>query len=111
MPANKALGAQKEAKKDLVDILKMYMPGNLNQIPAYMQPNRLHTVQGTAVGKNKALTAPKTENTKRCKRSTYAQVTERSQRSKPKGKGCTYLPWKPNAGPTLTAVGRKFDTT
>ena len=53
MPANKALGAQEEAKKDLVDILKMYMPGNLNQIPAYMQPNRLHTVQGTAVGKTK----------------------------------------------------------
>ena len=51
MPANKALGAQEEAKKDLVGILKMYMPGKLNQIPAYMQPNRLHTVQGTVVGK------------------------------------------------------------
>ena len=51
MPANKALGAPEEARKDLVDILKMYMPGNLNQIPAYMQPNRLHTVQGTVVGR------------------------------------------------------------
>ena len=48
MPANKALGAQEEAKKDLVDILKMYMPGNLNQIPAY-----IHTVQGTVVGVTK----------------------------------------------------------
>ena len=47
MPANKALGAQEEAKKDLIDILKMYMPVNLNQIPAYMQPNRPHTLQGT----------------------------------------------------------------
>ena len=53
MPAHKALGAQEEAKKDLVDILKMCIPGNLNQIPAYMQPNRLHTVQGTLVGKTK----------------------------------------------------------
>ena len=53
MPASNALGAQEEAKKDLVDILKMYTPGNLNQIAAYMQPNRLHTVQGTVVGKTK----------------------------------------------------------
>ena len=53
VPANKALGAQEEAKKDLVDILKMYMPGNLNQIPAYMPPNRLHTVQDTVVGVTK----------------------------------------------------------
>ena len=49
MPANKALGAPEEAQKDLVDILKVYMPANLNQIPAYMQPKRLYTVQSTVV--------------------------------------------------------------
>ena len=32
MSPHKALGAQEEAKKDLVDILKMYMPRNLNEI-------------------------------------------------------------------------------
>ena len=53
VPANEALDAQEEAKKDLVDVVEMYMPGNLNQIPAYMQPNRLHTVQGTVVGVTK----------------------------------------------------------
>ena len=100
MPANKALGAQEEAKKDLVDKVNFWMHCNLH-----------HILPSVADIYHKALTAPKTDNTERCKRSTYAQVTERSQRSKPKGKGCTYLPWKPNAGPTLTAVGRKFDTT
>ena len=89
----------------------MYMPENLNQIRAYIQPHRLYTVQGKVVGKNKALAAPKTDKTERSKPSTYAQGTEYSQRSKPKGKGCIYLPWKPKAGATLTAVGRKFDTT
>ena len=61
MPANKALGAEKEAEKDLVDTLKMYMPTNLNQTQAYIQPNRLYTVQSTVVSTkhNKALAAPK----------------------------------------------------
>ena len=63
MPAHKALGAQEEAKKDLVDVLKMYMQGNLSQIPAYIQPNKLYTVQGTVAGKkhNKELRAPEAD--------------------------------------------------
>ena len=71
MPANKALGAHEEVKKDLVDILKMYMPANLNQIPAYMQLKRLYTVQSTVVHTkhNKAL-AVKVE---RCQRSRYTK--------------------------------------
>ena len=75
MPANKALGAQEEAKKDLVDILKMYMPANLNQIPAYMQPKRLYTGQSTVVHTkhNKALAAPKAVKVERCQRSRYTK--------------------------------------
>ena len=75
MPANKALGAHEEVKKDLVDILKMYMPANLNQIPAYMQPKRLYTVQSTVVHTkhNKALAAPKAVKVERCQRSRYTK--------------------------------------
>ena len=70
MLAHRALGAQEEAKKDLVEILEMYMPGNLNQIPAYMQPNRLYTVQSTVVHTkhDKGLQAPKAVKVERCKR-------------------------------------------
>ena len=75
MPANKALGAHEEVKKDLVDILNMYMPANLNQIPAYMQPKRLYTVQSTIVHTkhNKALAAPKAVKVERCQRSRYTK--------------------------------------
>ena len=75
VPANKALSAHEEVKKDLVDILKMYMPANLNQIPAYMQPKRLYTVQSTVVHTkhNKALAAPKAVKVERCQRSRYTE--------------------------------------
>ena len=75
MPADKALRAHEEATKDLVDILKMYMPANLKQIPAYMQLKRLYTVQSTVVHTkhNKALAAPKAVKVERCQRSRYTK--------------------------------------
>ena len=75
VPANNALGAHEEVKKDLVDILKMYMPANLNQIPAYVHPKRLYTVQSTVVHTkhNKALAAPKAVKVERCQHSRYTK--------------------------------------
>ena len=75
MPANKALGAHEEAKKDLFDILKLYMPANINEIPAYMQPKRLYTVQSTVVHTKhkKALAAPKAVKVERCQHSRYTR--------------------------------------
>ena len=97
VPANKALGAHEEVKKDLVDILKMYMPANLNQIPAYMQPKRLYTVQSTVVHTKhkKALAAPKAVKVERCQR----QLLTRKDYSCP----CIFVVVQ--LGPTSRVVG------
>ena len=85
MPANNALGAKKEVKKDPVDGLKMYIPTVLNQNWAYIQANRSYTFQSTVVSTkyNKVLAAPKAVKVEPCQRSRYTNSHKGLNRGAP----------------------------